>query len=212
MFKKSATCAFAVTSALFAFVPESFFHVVRWIPAQAVQKRMIESGITEIEIDTVISRVLCFATIWVITAIGYGIYKAMRRSVKIKGDNYAIEIKYGDIFKEKKCKTVINFDECYTTKIGNKPCEIKAGSICGQYLQGEGKNTNIQQLISCSQIQLEKRKSRFQNRISYKPGSIVVDRNNLLLAFATLDENGRARFLLWMSILTACRQCGNKLS
>ena len=217
MFKKSATCAFAVTSALFAFVPESFFHVVRWIPTQAVQKRMIESGITEIEIDTVISRVLCFATIWVITAIGYGIYKAMRRSVKIKGDNYALEIKYGDIFKEKKCKTVINFDECYTTKIGNKPCEIKAGSICGQYLQGEGKNTNIQQLISCSQIQLEKRKSRFQNRISYKPGSIVVDRNNLLLAFATLDENGRARFFtldeyidclstMWKQIELNCEQ------
>lgn len=107
MFKKSATCAFAVTSALFAFVPESFFHVVRWIPTQAVQKRMIESGITEIEIDTVISRVLCFATIWVITAIGYGIYKAMRRSVKIKGDNYAIEIKYGDIFKEKNAKQLL---------------------------------------------------------------------------------------------------------
>lgn len=131
IFKKCATCAFAITSALFTFVPESFFRIVRWIPAQAVQKKMIESGITEIEIDIVISRLLCFAAIWVVTAIGYCIYKAMRRSVKIKGDNYTIEIKYGDIFKEKNCKTVINFDECYTTKIGNKPCEIKAGSICG---------------------------------------------------------------------------------
>lgn len=118
MFKKCATCAFAITSALFTFVPESFFHIVRWIPAQAVRKKMIESGITEIEIDIVISRLLCFAAIWVVTAIGYCIYKVMRRSVKIKGDNYIIEIKYGDIFKEKNCKTVINFDECYTAYIG----------------------------------------------------------------------------------------------
>lgn len=217
IFKKCATCAFAITSALFTFVPESFFRIVRWIPAQSAQKKMIERGITEIEIDIIISRLLCFAAIWVVTAIGYCIYKAMRRSVKIKGDNYTIEIKYGDIFKEKNCKTVINFDECYTTKIGNKPCEIKAGSICGQYLQGEGKNTNIRELISCSQIQPEKRRSRFQNRISYKPGSIVLDRNNLLLAFATLDENGRARFFtldeyidclstMWKQIELNCEQ------
>lgn len=217
MFEKSATCAFAITSAIFTFVPESFFHIVRWIPAQAVQKRMIESGITEVEIDIVISRALCFAAIWVITALGYGIYKVVRWSVKIKGDNYSIEIKYGDIFKQRNCKKVVNFDECYTTKIGNKPCEIKADSICGQYLQGEGKNTNIQQLLSSSQIQPEKRKSRFQNCISYKPGSIVVDRNNLLLAFATLDENGRAHFFtldeyidclstMWEQIELNCEQ------
>ena len=62
------------------------------------------------------------------------IYKYNRKKIVLKGKDYIIEVKYGDIKKEKNCKKVINFDECYTTEIGDLPHQIKENSICGQYL------------------------------------------------------------------------------
>lgn len=41
-------------------------------------------------------------------------------------------VKYGDIFKEDGWK-VINFDECFTTTVGNGKGDIKASSLCGKY-------------------------------------------------------------------------------
>lgn len=54
LFCKSATWAFGIISVIFAFVPESFFHTIRWIPAQAVQKSLTDKGITDVELDTII--------------------------------------------------------------------------------------------------------------------------------------------------------------
>ena len=105
LFCKSATWAFGIISVIFAFVPESFFHTIRWIPAQAVQKSLTDKGITDVELDTIISRIVCYAVVWVIVALIY----AVRHSVTIKGDNYTIKVKYGDLIKETNCKRVINF-------------------------------------------------------------------------------------------------------
>lgn len=193
-FKKSAAYAFGITSAIFAFVPEKVFNVVRWIPAQAMQKSIVERGISDIDVDIVITRLLCFVVIWCSAALFYGGYIILRRSVKIKGTNYTILVKYGNLLNEKKCKKVINFDECYTTQIGQNPWDVKPESLCGQYLREEGKNINIQQLIEKSQIRPEKSVSRFQNKTRFKPGSIIANNEELLMAFATLDENGKAKF------------------
>ena len=215
--KKSAVWTFGIVSAIFTFVPESFFQVVKWVPVQAMQKSVLESGITDIEVDIVISRVIVFAAIWFGIALAYNIYRIKRKSIKIKGANYTIQIKYGDLLKEKKCKKVINFDECFTTHIGTNPCDVKKTSICGQYLSQDGKNLNIQQLLSNVQIKPEERISRYAGKISYKPGSIIAIGDYLLLAFATLDENGRARFFsldefveclltMWKQIEVNCTQ------
>ena len=60
---KSATWAFGIVSVIFAFVPESFFRVIGWIPTQTVQRNLADRGITNIEIDIIISKMLCFAII-----------------------------------------------------------------------------------------------------------------------------------------------------
>ena len=80
IFCKSATWAFGIISVIFAFVPESFFHTIRWIPAQAVQKSLTDKGITDVELDTIISRIVCYAVVWVIVTLIY----AVRHSVTIK--------------------------------------------------------------------------------------------------------------------------------
>lgn len=89
--------------------------------AQAVQKSLTDKGITDVELDTIISRIVCYAVVWVIVTLIY----AVRHSVTIKGDNYTIQVKYGNLLKETNCKKVINFDECYTTHIGPNPSDIK---------------------------------------------------------------------------------------
>lgn len=132
LFCKSATWAFGIISVIFAFVPESFFHTIRWIPAQAVQKSLTDKGITDVELDTIISRIVCYAVVWVIVTLIY----AVRHSVTIKGDNYTIKVKYGSLLKETNCKRVINFDECYTTHIGPNPSDIKASSGKGRQQYG----------------------------------------------------------------------------
>lgn len=210
---KSATWAFGIVSVIFAFVPESFFRVIGWIPTQTVQRNLADRGITNIEIDIIISKMLCFAIIWGITTFFY----TVRRSVRIKGDDYVIKVKYGNLLNETKCKTVINFDECYTTHIGANPSDIKTSSICGQYLQSVGNGINIQDLIDSAEIKPEKSISRFNNSLSYKPGSIIMNGDVLLLAFATLDETGRAKFFnrdeyveclsrMWKQIELNCSQ------
>lgn len=54
----------------------------------------------------------------------YLVFLILRRNVTIKGQNYLIRVEYGDIHKKKDCKRVINFDECFTTQIGNATADI----------------------------------------------------------------------------------------
>lgn len=186
---------------------------IRWIPAQAVQKSLTDKGITDVELDTIISRIVCYAVVWVIVTLIY----AVRHSVTIKGDNYTIQVKYGNLLKETNCKRVINFDECYTTHIGPNPSDIKASSICGQYIQSVGGSLNIQNLIDNAEVKPEECVSRFNHSRSYKPGSIIVNGDALLLAFATLNKAGRAKFFtqdeyieclseMWKQIEVHCSQ------
>lgn len=116
-----------------------------------------------------------------------------RKTVKIKGENYCIEVKYGDIFAMDNCKKVIPFDECFTTSVGDKPSDINPESICGQYLSANP-SLNIQDLISKEQLKTSRGKSKYNKTERYASGTIVQNSDYLLLAFAKLDQDGLAEF------------------
>ena len=191
LFKKSAAYAFAIISAVFTFVPEAVFQKITLIPKESFEQfAWIYINISEINI--IINRMLAFALVWGIVAVIYGIYLCLRKKVSMKGDNYQITVEYGDLLKIKKCKKVITFDECFSTKVGDAPADIKPTSICGQYLKSNP-NLNIQSLISGSQLNPIKSRSKYQNKERYESGRIVPNGDDLLLAFAKLDKKGLGR-------------------
>ncbi len=192
LLKKSTAYALAIISVIFTFIPEAIFGKVILIPDDVLKQFKIIEGNT-LEINIIVNRVIAFGIIWVITAIGYKVYLRLRNKVSIKGNNYKITVEYGDLLKSKKCKRVINFDECFSTHIGNGPADIKATSICGQYLTANP-NLNIQSLISSSQLKSLNGKSKYNNKERYESGRIVPNGDDLLLAFAKLDKNGLGRF------------------
>lgn len=128
---------------------------------------------------------------WNSTVI-YDFLKA-RRWITIKGQNYSIRVEYGNIQRKKNCKKIINFDECFTTKVGNATADINPESICGQYLK-EHPDLDIQHLIEVAQIKPARSKSKYQHKIRYDSGTIVPNGDDLLMAFAKLDERGKGRF------------------
>lgn len=191
LLKKSVTYAFAFISVVFTVVPEAIFGKVILI-SEDVLKQFALEGYT-LEMNIIVNRVLTFVIVWFIAAIGYKVYLLWRNKVSIKGNNYKITVEYGDLFKTKKCKRIINFDECFSTHVGNAPADIKPTSICGQYLLANP-NLNIQLLISSSQLKPLKSKSKYQRKERYESGRIVPNGDELLLAFAKLDKNGLGRF------------------
>lgn len=208
--KKGVTWAFAIITIIFTFVPESFFSAIKWkyIPQFIVE--LSNNTFNYDDINIVCNRLLLFIVIWIIVTILYSIYIYCRRSVTIKDEDFIIKIKYGNIFKEKNCKRVIPFDECFTTIVGNAPHEIKPTSICGQYLNANP-NLNVQQLVTDAHLMKERRKSMFRNQDRYKSGSIVPNGNDLLMAFVPLDNSGigvfssykgyiDSLFLLWKEL------------
>lgn len=208
--KKGLSIAFAFVSLVFTFSPESFFAAIEW---SCVSQFIVELSSGKFEYDDVnivLNRVLLFLAVWIVAMILYSIYVYFWKTIVIKGEDYIIAIKYGNIFKETNCKRVIGFDECFTTTIGNAPHEIKPTSICGQYLQANP-NINMQQLIANAHLTKERGKSKFNHQDKYKSGSIVPNGDDLLLAFAPLDEIGRgvfpsykefldSLFLLWQEL------------
>lgn len=190
LLKKSAACAFAIISAVFTFVPETIFSKVMLISEDVLKQFTLEDYILEINI--IVNRVLTFIIVWLIATFGYKAYLLLRNKVSIKGNNYKITVEYGDLFKTKRCKRVINFDECFSTHVGAAPADIKPTSICGQYLTANP-NLNIQSLLSSSQLKPLKTKSKYQSKERYESGRIVPNGEDLLLAFAKLDKNGSGR-------------------
>ena len=191
LLKKSVACAFAIISAVFTFVPEGIFGKVMLISEDVLKKITFESY--TLEINIIVNRTLTFVIVWFIAALGYKGYLCLRKKVSIKGNNYKITVEYDDLLKMKKCKRVINFDECFSTHVGTDPADIKATSICGQYLTANP-NLNIQSLLSNSQLKPLKTKSKYQSKERYESGRIVPNGDDLLLAFAKLDKNGLGRF------------------
>ncbi len=145
------------------------------------------------EINIIISRLICFLFVWIGTLLLYAAFLKSRRWTTIKGQNYSIRVEYGNILKKRNCKRVINFDECFTTQVGNSTADIDPDSICGQYLTLHP-DLDTQQLIETAQITPARSKSKYQHKIRYDSGTIVPNGDDLLMAFARLDERGKGRF------------------
>jgi hypothetical protein len=178
------SCSSVFTSFAFTFFPESLF--AKW---------MFEPDWPQ-EYIIILNRVVFFLIVSVLVLIVMYLIRRYRTSIMIKGNDFTIKVEYGDIFKAANCKKVINFDECFTTKIGDAPEEIKPGSVCGKFLTGCGidKEAVIQTINNYKAEQAPTEVSAFRNTPSYRPGTIIPFKDDyLLLAFGKLDEQGLCR-------------------
>lgn len=197
--EKSMKYTFAIISLLFIFIPEEIFKNAI-LSSEYVKKVALLENYTP-EINIVVNRVLVFIIIWCLVKI----YLSRRKEIIINGNNYKIIIEYNDLLTIKNCKRVISFDECFSTKVSNAPADIKKTSICGQYLEANPE-LDIHLLLSNSQLKPLNTKSKYQNKDRYESGRIVANGDDLLLAFAKLDEDGVGRlthdeYLKCLSIL-----------
>ena len=191
--RKSLEKAFGIITAIFIFVPEAFFEKYSWVSKDVLQHSKLFACLDVQDVNITISRIVCFFLVWILTVLLYIFFLKARRWITIKGQNYSIRVEYGNILRKKNCKKVINFDECFTTKVGNATADINPNSICGQYLK-EHPNLDVQQLIDVAQIKPARSNSKYQHKIRYDSGTIVPNGDDLLVAFVKLDERGKGRF------------------
>lgn len=196
--QKIAVWVLSVVSVVFTFVPEAVFATIRWSFISQYVAGLLGDSLSIEDINIIFNRLLLFAVVWFIFTVGQIVKLLFIKSVTIKGDDFIVEVKYGDILKEVDCRRVIAFDECFTTVVGNAPNEIKPSSICGQYLQSNP-GIDIPGLISSIHLTPDRRKSLYRHNIRYKSGTIVPNGNDLLLAFAPLDKTGRGVFPSYVS-------------
>lgn len=175
--KQGCTVATAIISAIFTVVPEEVF-----------KNGIIDCNWPDTAIIVTNRFIVCIVVL-ALSIIGCYLYRCIRCSVKINNKTYAIKVEYKNLFKSKKGKKIINFDECFSTNVGSKPEDIKPESICGQYLL-LNQNLNIHKLISDTGVQ-PTGESKYKAKASYTPGTIVPNGDSLLMAFAKLDEKGR---------------------
>ena len=176
---KGSTAAYAVVSAILAFVPEEFF-----------KHGFISCEWSDTAIITV-NRVILFLFIFAVANMIYFLYRNNRRFVILSEKTTTIKIEYGNICRIKDGKKVINFDECFTTTVGTRPGEIKEDSVCGQYLK-DYPIDDIQSFLDNAGVK-PIGKSKYNNQDSYEPGLLVPRDDFFLMAFAKLDENGLGR-------------------
>lgn len=191
--RKSAAWAFAVTTGIFTFVPESFFENYEWISMKFLESHKAFADLAIKDVNVVISRLASLIGIWIVISLAYVIFLNVSWWITIKGENYSIRVEYGDILKKRNCKRVINFDECFTTQVGSKTADINSESICGQYLIAHP-DLDIQKLLDEEKVIPARRKSKYQQKTRYDSGTIVPNGDDLLMAFVKLDEKGKGRF------------------
>ena len=176
IFNKAGSVALGIITFAFAVIPENLLKK-QWVSCWSD------------EINVIISRLIIAISVWILTDLIYLLYLRFRKRVVIRNGDTAIIIEYGDLFDKKNKKIVINFDECFTTKVGDAPAEIKKNSVCGQYLEMKPID-NIEELIKQAGIKPDMERSRYNNQIKYASGTLIPRENDLLMAFAKLDEKG----------------------
>lgn len=169
--------AISLIGIIFTFVPEKCFGL--WKPINILSD----------DIYIFIVKCLVFVVIFFLCKLHY----KRRTKVNIDGRNYIIQVEYGDILKEENCTRVIAFDECFSTNVGNRPEDINPDSVCGQYL-AKNPSLNIDELIESTHLKPANDTSKYQNKVHYESGRVLLNGNDLLLAFAKLNQNGRATF------------------
>ena len=197
-FKKAAKCSsawalsFVVT--VFAFVPENAFSVIHTFLEKFVCSfDIVCKYCSSSSVCIVCNRILLVLILLAIFALVYWLKLLIMNSVTIKNDDCKIIVQYGNILKCKKCKKVINFDECFTAEVGQAPQQVKPSSLCGQYLTANP-SVNIPQLLEHSSIKPATRKSAYQGKDRYESGTILPNGDDLLLAFVPLNESGLGQF------------------
>lgn len=136
----------------------------------------------------VVNKFCLCVTIFLVSSIIYINHRKKRKSVSIASRTYEIVVQYGDITDIKTGKKIIHFDECFTTTVGERPEDIKADSVCGQYLT-KHRNDNIPLLIE-KVSKTPSGKSKFKDTPCFASGTIIPNGEFLLMAFAKLDEKG----------------------
>lgn len=177
LFKKSLTWAISVITIVFTFVPETAFGKC---------KLLLDASD---EANVVLMRVLTFIAVFILSIAINALHVHFRKSLHIKGNNYSIQIEYGNILEMRDCKKVINFDECFTTSVGSAPSDINSDSLCGQFLEANSIE-DIQKLIGDAELIPLESKSKYQSKNRYASGKLVPYEDFLLMAFAKLDKKG----------------------
>lgn len=190
--KKSKGWALGLISSIFSFVPESVFSSIP-LKKDNVISKFFSLIIEESDANIIVNKILCFFVILVIMIVIYWSWLKYRNNVTIKDKDFIIKVEYGDLLKTSECKKVISFDECYTTKVGQNPEDVNPDSICGQYIQSHPE-LDINYLLSKSKLTPERKGSAYSRKEKYKSGSIVTYGEDLLMAFAMLDKDGRGMF------------------
>lgn len=181
-FKRSVAWGVTIATTILTFLPDSII----------LEKVKLFDKWTDDQ-NLLIDRIGILIAAFLVSLLLNILFDRFRCKTTIKGNGYSIQVEYGDLFKCKKCQKVIPFDECFTTKIGMAPHEIKAASICGQYLS-KNSNLDVQKLIADAGLNPDEEKSKFNNQTKYESGLIVPYGDDLLLAFAKLDINGKGYF------------------
>lgn len=176
--------ALAFNGLIFTFLPEKLFTLFHNSYFQSEIKLII------------VNRILFFLISLILIFVIKLIILMIRRKILIRGRNYCIIIKYGNILKQKNCRKIIPFDECFTTNIGEKPIDIKKSSICGQFLiqqRTEKIKQFLEQELKQTPFENSAKTSLYNNKQSYQTGTLLLyETDYLLLAFSKLNKDGLA--------------------
>lgn len=133
--------------------------------------------------------------LFVIVYLGLWTYENLRNNVKININNSQLHIKVGNIFSEEGLK-VIGVNEYFDNIVDN--VIISEHSLHGQYIKNYCKNTtDIDKRIEIDPHLIELKSDYVAERKTgkkqkYKLGSVFVDGEYLLTAFAKFDDENRA--------------------
>lgn len=191
-FKKTKEITISLFSAICVVLPDSCFGIIGWISESTIKEMSILSNLDIKTINILISRLLLLIVLYFVVKFTYSYYINSIKGITLYGENYEVSIEYGDLFQQEGCKRIINFDECFTTTIGETPDKIQATSVCGQYL-ALYPNLDMKKLINESKTKTARTKSEFEHKDRYESGTIVPNGDDLLLAFAKLDYRGRGK-------------------
>ena len=194
IFFKAIAYAGIVVGAVYTILPESMFCIFPYDEqfADAVTKLWTSCPMTKPELCSLFGKIQFAVSVFIVCFLLYFIYIKKRNKITIKGKNYRIVVKYGDIFKEDGWK-VINFDECFTTTTGKGKGDIKDSSLCGKYL-GRFPINDMQLLIDNAGLKASRKKSLYQNKVRYESGLIIPRDDYFLMSFAKLDSDGVGYF------------------
>ena len=174
--KNSFSWASAFSACIFTLIPENVFGKLPGLGKVGTCITCIWNSIplSAKEMSALLGRLLVLLIFFAVALfINWCIFSHF---VKI-GSDYPVIVKYGNLLKcrrqwEKQYLKVIPFDECFTTSVGTGPGEIKASSLCGQYLT-KYPITDMQGLIDEAGLMPLSKPSKYRAQTRYKAGSLI---------------------------------------